>query len=146
MVTIRKGRTADLPQLIRLYKGVKEITDFAGQRYDKGYFEMFLHSRATVVLVAVNGEDVVGALNAEFADLGGYTYLNNIVVSKNHCKEGIGGMLMNELERIVKKRRHVSILALVFDWNKNMQAVMRHQRYVPTGKTIIYAKKLAKVR
>lgn len=141
-IKIRKSRISDIPGMIKLYSGVREIADFSNQKHEKGYFELFMKSKDKIALVADKDGEICGALNAELEDLAKYTYLNNIVVSKKHRNQGIGGMLMKELERISKKRKNKRIIALVYDWNKNMQKVMAHYNYSSGGKTVIYSKKL----
>jgi len=141
-ILIRKGKIADIPQLIRLYSGVKEISDFAGQKYDKNYFLQYIKPKENIVLVAEKDGKIYGALNAEFEDLAKYTFLVNLVVSKKHRGKGIGGLLIKSLESISKKRKNKQMIGLIFDWNKNMQKVVEHCKYSASHKAIIYVKKL----
>lgn len=141
-ITIRKGRPADIPKLVRLYSGVREIADFAGQAHDKGYFKTFLSSRNKIVLVAEYERKIVGALNAELEDKARYAFLNNMVVARKYRGMGAGGMLMNTLEKIARKKGINRMLGLVYVWNKNMQEIMKHYNYKSGRKTIIYSKGL----
>jgi ribosomal protein S18 acetylase RimI-like enzyme len=142
MIKIRNARTEDLPQLIKLFGGVKEIADFEGQKHDKNYFMQFMKSKECGVFVAVNGTDVCGAIITEINDLANYVYINNIVVSKECRGKGIGRILMRHIEDICRKKKIARIIALVYDWNTNMQSVMEHYNYEATGKTIVYSKKV----
>lgn len=139
---IRKGKIADIPKLIKLYSGVKEISDFAGQKYDKNYFLQYVKAKDNLVLVAEEDGKIYGALNAEFEDLAKYTFLVNIVVSKKYRGKGIGGLLVKSLEAASKKKKHKQIISLIFDWNKNMQGIVKHYRYSASHKATIYIKKL----
>lgn len=141
-VLIRKGKIADIPQLIKLYSGVKEISDFAGQKYDKNYFLQYIKSKDNIVLVAEQDVKICGALNAEFEDLAKYTFLVNIVVSKKYRGKGIGSLLIKSIEAISKKKKHKQMIGLIFNWNKNMQRIIEHHRYSASHKATIYVKKL----
>lgn len=142
MLKIRRGTVTDIPQLVKLYSNVREIADFVGQKHDKNYFLEYIKSRYATILVADCKGKICGGLNAEFTDLAGYTFLNNIVVSKECRGKGVSGLLIKSLEKIAKKRGHKAIIVLVYDWNKKMRKVMEHYLYKPSGKTIVYSKGL----
>ena len=139
---IRKATTKDIPQLVRLYKGVKEIADFAGQKYDKNYFKYFIKGKHNIVLVAEDKGNIIGSLNAEFEDDTKFTFFINLVVSTKHRSKGIGRKLMSALAKASKKRRHTRIFGLVYKWNKGMQRLNERMGYKPSGNMILYTKKL----
>lgn len=141
-IKVRKGAVRDIPQLIRLYSGVKELADFAGQKHDSNYFISFMKSKNNIVLVAEKDNNIRGALNAEFEDLAGYAFLTNIVVSEQYRNQKVGRVLMKTLEEIVRKRKIKRILGLVYDYNDRMHYIMRHYKYVPTANATLYSKKV----
>lgn len=141
-VIIRKGKMFDIPQLIKLYSGVQEIADFAGQKHDKNYFKAYISSKENALFVAVIGKELCGATNLEIDKPLRFVFLSNIVVSKHHRGKGIGGMLMKQVETFSKKQGIKRMLGLVYDWNINMQKIITHCGYVSNGKAIIYSKKI----
>ena len=98
---IRKGTVKDIPKLIKLYSGVKEIMDSPNDKKDSSYFKAFL-KKGRIILVAEIDKEIAGALNAEIDDAG-YVFLNNIVTNRKFRGKGIGTKLMFELEKITKK-------------------------------------------
>jgi N-acetylglutamate synthase-like GNAT family acetyltransferase len=139
---IRKGKLSDIPQLAKLYTGVKEIADFAGQKHDRAYFLSCMKTKSGILLIAEQEGKICGALNADFDDIAKYTFLDNIVVAKDCRGQGVGRQLFRKLETESKKRGNKRIFAFVYTWNKNMHKVMKRYDYVPSGKTVIYFKKL----
>ena len=138
-IKIRKGKESDIPQLVKLYSGVKEIEDFVGMKYDKGYFMHFIRPKSNMLFVAECDGEICGALNAEMAE---FTFLNNVVVARAWRGKGIGGSLIKRLEQESRRRGNRTLLALVYDWNKPMHKIMRHYDYARGKKTVIYSKKV----
>jgi len=141
-IIVRKAKTSDIPQLVKLYSNTKEITDFAGQKHDKAYFSKCFRSKITGVFVAVQGKEVLGVTTAEFDPIFKYTYASKIVVSKKHRGKGIATMLMKAVEQESKRLKIKRIFGFVYVWNKNMQKIMEHLGFSSQGKTIIYSKKV----
>ena len=56
-----------------------------------------------------------------------------------HC---LGAQLMARYEESCRRRGVTTILALVYDWNRDMHRVMRRKRYRNSGKLVEYIKKL----
>jgi GNAT superfamily N-acetyltransferase len=121
---------------------VPEIADLVGQKHDRNYFLDVIKSKQSVLLVADCKGKICGGLNADFADIAGYALLDNIVVAKEYRGKGISTILMRAFEKAAKKRGNKIIIALVYTWNKKMQKVVEHYRYKPSGKTIIYSKRI----
>ncbi|MFH1211756.1 MAG: GNAT family N-acetyltransferase [Candidatus Woesearchaeota archaeon] len=139
-VKIRKATAKDIPQLIKLFSGVKEILDFAGQKHNRHYFQVYLKTKECSIIVAEQNNRICGALTVEFVPRN-FTYLSNIVVSKKNRGQGIGGLLLKSLEKESKKRKINVILMLVFEWNKQMQHVVEHCEYKKHSMAIQYYKK-----
>lgn len=139
---IRKGTAKDIPNLLKLYHGVKEISPFDGGGYSKGYFLEFLKSNNKIVLVAEENKKIVGALNAEIEKLAKYVFVNAIVVSSKEKKKGIGKMLFRSLEAIGRKIGIKDMMHLVYDWNIKMQKVSKKLGYKKGHKLILYHKKI----
>jgi len=138
---ICRATKKDFKELARLCQNVKEIEDFAGQEYDDRYLGYYL-TKDKELLVAKIGKKMVGALNAEYEKMAGYTFFVNIIVKKSHRRKGIGRALMRELEKRTREKRIPRIMGFVYDWNKKMHKIMLHYDYKPTSKTTLYSKRL----
>ncbi len=139
---IRTGKMSDVPFLEEMYDGVEEIKDYSGQRLGKEYFSKYIVSKNKILLVAENSSRIIGALNADLLDKEQYTFLVNIIVSPDSRNNGVGGMLMKELEQVSKSRNHKSVLCSVYHWNQTMHKVMKRYSYKPSGKLVLYSKKI----
>ena len=71
-----------------------------------------------------------------------FSYFANIVVARRHRGQGVGAHLMARYEQLCRRRGVSTILALVYDWNRDMHRVMRRKRYRNSGRLVEYIKKL----
>ncbi|MFA5141663.1 MAG: GNAT family N-acetyltransferase [Candidatus Woesearchaeota archaeon] len=141
-IIIRKAQTKDIPQLVRLYSNVHEIIDYSNQKHDKKYFLNCLRSNTLRIIIAEIEKKICGATVAEFEEIMKYTYWSKIVVSPKCRGQGIGSLLMKAVEQESRERHIKRIFGLVYDWNKNMQKIMKHNKFKSQGKTIVYSKEL----
>lgn len=137
---IRKGTIKDIPKLVRLYSGVREIMDSPGDKKGSSYFRSFL-KKGRVIIVAEIDKNIAGALNAELDDAG-YLFLNNIVINPKFRGKGVATKLMFELEKITKKNKFKKIVFLVYESNKKMRNLVNKLKYKHGHKLLIYTKKL----
>jgi ribosomal protein S18 acetylase RimI-like enzyme len=140
-VKIRKGRVEDARTLVALYARERAVSDFDGL-HTAARFQHLARSRQDILLVAERAGRVIGALDAEVYAETHFSYFANIVVAPKHRRQGVGRTLMEHYERICRKRRIRTILALVYDWNHAMHPVMRRTRYRNNGRLIEYIKSL----
>jgi ribosomal protein S18 acetylase RimI-like enzyme len=137
---IRPAIAKDIPQLVKLYKNVKEVVLLKHQKYDKKYFLHFIKQKSLLALVAEEKGKITGACVAEFEDIHAQTFLNAIVVHTQHRGKGISGMLFREVEKYAKKKKHKAVIFLVYDWNKHMQTVVEHYKYKKIGTMHVYGR------
>ena len=138
---IRKGRVEDANTLVALYAREPAVSDFAGLHTPER-FQHLARSRSAILLVAECEGCVVGALDAEVYAESNFSYFANIVVARGQRRRGIGSLLMARYEESCRRRGISTILALVYDWNRDMHQVMRRQHYRNSGKLVEYIKKL----
>jgi N-acetylglutamate synthase-like GNAT family acetyltransferase len=141
-IEVRKARPADVPALLRLFRGEKGVTDFAGL-HTAARFLSLIRSRTDVIIVASCDGEVVGALDAEIYRESSFSYFANIVVKRGLRGQGIGRRLIDRYEAICREKRISTVVALVYDWNKDMHALMRKRRYGNNGRLVEYVKRLS---
>ena len=140
-ITIRKGRVDDAKALVALYVREPAVSDFDGLHTPER-FQQLARSRSAILLVAECGGRVIGALDAEIYGASRFSYFANIVVARKHRGQGVGSQLMARYEQCCRRRGVTMILALVYDWNRDMHRVMRRKRYRNSGRLVEYIKKL----
>lgn len=140
-IQIRKGRADDADTLVALYTREPAVSDFAGLHTPER-FQHLVRSRSGILLVAECGGRVIGALDAEIYAESSFSYFANIVVARKHRGQGVGSQLMERYEQLCRRRGITTILALVYDWNRDMHQVMRRKRYRNSGRLVEYIKKL----
>ncbi|MEI6210466.1 MAG: GNAT family N-acetyltransferase [bacterium] len=140
-IRIRKGRAVDADMLVTLYAREPAVSDFDGLHTPER-FRSLARSRSAILLVAECGGRVIAALDAEVYAESKFSYFANIVVVRRHRGQGIGAQLMARYEQCCRRRGITTILALVYDWNRDMHQVMRRKRYRNSGRLVEYIKKL----
>ncbi len=140
-ITITLAKFSDINELFLLYKPEKGVNDFSGL-HTKKRFRSLIKSKDDILLVARRKGKIVGALDAEFYDESRFSYFANIVVAKEERRKGIAQLLMDEYERVCRKRKISMIIGLVYDWNKCMHGFMKKRKYKLYGTLAEYLKKL----
>ena len=140
-VRIRRGRVDDADTLVALYAREPAVSDFDGLHTPER-FQHLARSRSAILLVAECGGRVMGALDAEIYAESRFSYFANIVVARGQRGRGVGAQLMARYEESCRRRGVTTILALVYDWNRDMHRVMRRKRSRTSGKLGEYIKKL----
>ena len=140
-IRVRKGRADDADTLVALYAREPAVSDFDGLHTPER-FRHLARSRSAILLVAECGDRVIGALDAEVYAESSFSYFANIVVARKHRGRGVGSQLMARYEQCCRRRGVTTILALVYDWNRDMHRIMRQKRYRNSGRLVEYIKKL----
>jgi ribosomal protein S18 acetylase RimI-like enzyme len=138
---IRKAKVSDIPALMRLYKNMHELADYAGMKHDKNYFLAYMNKKNRVTYVYESDTKLCGAMVVEFEPKV-YTWLYTVVVDQKYRGKGVGKTLMAFLEKESEKRKAKRILFLVYEWNKRMRNIVEHYQYRPGKKLLIYSKKI----
>lgn len=143
-VLIRKATLDDVPQLMRLWKGLMAYHD-RRYGYGRGIFEYRpnkvaiylkflkkqLRRRNAAVFVAELDGKVVGDIMVQVNKLPRLfvhdkeAYIGEIVVDGRHRGKGIGTMLLKEGERWAKKKKMYSIALTVHTANQDALSVYR---------------------
>lgn len=126
-IVLRKATKVDIPQLVKIVKGVDSIEDYPGE-YNKHLFEKMLKDDETHLIVAEINKKVVGfnefTINSDKA-----MYVESIAVSKNQQGKGIANKLLEEMESYAKKYKIKQIAFIVRDWNIPMNHLAEKRGY-----------------
>jgi GNAT superfamily N-acetyltransferase len=106
MITVQKLTINDLPELAVLYRELmSQPTDLAAMT---ATFHWMEKNPAYLVLVAKLDQTVVGSLmgivcRELLGECKPFMVVENVIVSSNHRRMGIGRLLMEKIERLARK-------------------------------------------
>jgi ribosomal protein S18 acetylase RimI-like enzyme len=106
---IRVARSSDVGGIRTLMRSVAGFKDDA---WRDDVLERALGSPETIALLHIDGERIDGFVCAH--DLGCRAYLSELVVSPSTQGEGIGGQLLDEIERRITQRGCSALIADVW--------------------------------
>jgi len=138
---IRLVSNKDIPQLIRIVKGVKSIEDYPGE-YDKNLFSKMIKDKNTIILVGEIDKKIVGFNEFRIDKSSKRVYGESLAVAKKFQNKGIGKKLFNEMEKYAKKNKIKRISMLVRDWNKSMNKLAKKNNYKISDKFYFFEKEL----
>jgi len=91
-------------ELIHLFENVFEMVDF--KMPEKSHLQKLLESDSFIVFVALSGEKIVGGLTAyvlqQYYSLRPVAYIYDLAVSNNYQRQGIGKMLVADINDYCK--------------------------------------------
>lgn len=143
-ITIRKARDGDLPAIVKMSAGVKEIENYPGQKMKADDFRHFIGSRDALMLVATVPQGrraagkVVGYVTLYRSE--NYFYLPYAVTEKGWRRRGIGDALLDEVERLAKEKKVEYILMSVYAYNSGVHTFLRARGYVASKRLVQYSK------
>lgn len=138
---IRKLKSSDIQELIKLVKGEKTVEDYPGE-YSARVFKQMLKDSETVVLVVEEDKKPIAFQEFKIDSVQKRIYLETIVVSKKHRGRGIGSILMKEVEKFAKKKRYGRLAFVVRKWNKSMNALAKKSGYTEKDEMIFWEKEI----
>ncbi|MCL5267604.1 MAG: GNAT family N-acetyltransferase [Bacteroidetes bacterium] len=138
---IRRAKRADLPTIVKLSKGVKEIENYPGQKMKADDFLHFVEGGGGLMLVAAVKGKVVGYVAVYESE--NYFYLPYAVTDKKWRKHGVGSALLAEVERMAKEEKVEYILMSVYVYNSNVHSFLKARGYVASKKLVQYSKTIA---
>ncbi len=127
---IRKSKTKDIDQLVKLYNSDKTMKGFDSyvSLYSKENIKEYATNKHNLLLVCEYKDKVVGACLIEIhAD---YLFLHTIIVSKRHRRKGVGEMFMNRVKQECVNRNLRSIELFTEKANNGMQSLLSKQNYL----------------
>ena len=135
---IRPARMSDLPAVVRMSNGVREIENYPGQRMRVDDFVHFVRGDGVRMLVAVAGGHVVGYVTVYESE--NYFYLPYSVTKKDWRRRGVGSALLERVEALAKVAKVEYILMSVYVYNSSVHSFLRERGYVPSKRLIQYSK------
>ncbi len=141
---IRKAKPGDLPQVVKMSSGVREIENYPGQKMKAEDFMHFVRGYGAMMLVAVASppgrgkKEVVGYVTVYKSE--NYYYLPYAVTRKGWRRRGIGNALLGEIEKLAKEEKVEYILMSVYFFNSKVHSFLRARGYVPSKRLVQYSK------
>ncbi len=136
---IRRLKLQDIPELVKLVKGETAVEDYPGE-YSAKVFRQMLKEKETIVLVAEKNKKIVAFQEFKIDHAQKRIYLETIVVSRKHRGQGIGSILMEEVERLAKKKKYRRLAFVVRKWNAGMNYLAKKANYKKKDELIFWEK------
>lgn len=154
MVNIRKAKKADFDKILKLAKELHEAELPFDKNLNKNYYDnkkeikdlkKSILSRKKVFLVADSNNDVIAYINGYLLDkeeayIQKVAYLDNLCVSEEYRKQGIGKMLIDEFTKIMKEKGAKFIKLNAFE--NNIPAVSLYKKENFKEYSIYYMKEI----
>ncbi len=110
---IRKMIIEDIPELAMLYKQFWNEDSCIENMQE--HFKIMEHNDTHILLSAVEGNHLIGSVmgivcEELYGDCRPFLVIENMIVGKNHRKQGIGGALFKEIERAAREKNCTKII------------------------------------
>ena len=138
---IRKLKSPDIPELVKMVKGENAVEDYPGEYYAR-VFKQMLKEKETIVLVVEENKRIIAFQEFKIDPAQKIIYLETIIVSKKHRGRGIGSILMKEVEKFAKKNRYGRLAFVVRKWNKAMNTLAKKSGYAEKDELIFWEKEI----
>ncbi len=135
---IRPVKKSDLPAIVKMSHGIKEIENYPGQRMKADDFMHFVGGDGPMMLVAAAGKKVVGYITVYQSE--NYFYLPYAVTRKDWRGKGVGGALLERVEELAKEAKVEYILMSVYVYNLDVHKFLKVRGYTPSKKLVQYSK------
>jgi len=120
---IRKGIKKDIPQVLDLIKelakyenSIKKISNTVKRIENDGFGETPIFD----LFIAENSKKIIGIAITYYRYstwLGRKLYLEDLIISENYRRKGIGGKLFNFVINFAKEKKCTGLNLQVLDWN-----------------------------
>lgn len=145
---IRPAKEADLPDVVKMSRGISEIENYPGQRMKVEDFVHFVGGDGALMLVAESKSrrfhdsgEVIGYITVYQSE--NYYYLPYAVTKKSWQKRGVGSALLERVEALAKEDKVEYILMSVYVYNSSVHTFLKARGYTPSKKLIQYSKLIA---
>lgn len=135
---IRHAKVDDLPVVVKMSNGVKEIENYPGHRMKVDDFVHFVKGDGVLMLVAVAGDQVVGYVTVYESE--NYFYLPYAVTRKDWRRRGVASALLERVEALAKEAKVEYILMSVYVYNSSVHTFLKVRGYVPSKRLVQYSK------
>ncbi|MGO9480534.1 MAG: N-acetyltransferase family protein [Candidatus Kryptoniota bacterium] len=135
---IRRAKKSDLPAIVKMSIGVKEIENYPDQKMKEDDFTHFVGGNGALMLVAEAENKVVGYLTVYQSE--NYFYLPYAVTKKEWRGKGVGSALLERVETLAKEGGVEYILMSVYLYNSSVHKFLKTRGYTPSKKLVQYSK------
>ena len=138
---IRKAKSSDIPELVKLVRGESTVEDYPGG-YSPKVFKQMLEDKDIVVLVVEEDKKPIAFQEFKIDNSQKRIYLETVIVSKEQRGKGVASKLMNEVENFAKKKKYKRLAFVVRKWNKPMNSLAKKSGYKEKDELIFWEKEL----
>ncbi len=135
---IRPAKKSDLPAIVRMSNGVKEIENYPDQKMKTDDFVHFIGGDGALMLVAVAKNKVIGYVTVYQSE--NYFYLPYAVTRKEWRGKGVGSALLEHIETLAKEAGVEYILMTVYVYNSSVHKFLKVRGYAASKKLVQYSK------
>lgn len=125
-ITLRKAKLNDLKKCYVLLKGFKELSNPSGEPNHLWWLKDLIKKQVFVV-AEIDGK-IIGLAIGEVAT-GNLGFLHLICVKKEFQNKGIGNLLYNEREKMLRKKGARAIMAYVSPKNKKALNILKKNKF-----------------
>jgi GNAT superfamily N-acetyltransferase len=138
---IRKLEAADIPHLVRLFKGQKTIEDYPNE-FTPAVFKSFIGNVNSIALIAEIKGKLAAAELFHLDPVKKKVFLEAIIIDEKHRGKGIASNLIEAMEKYVRQRRYKRIVFFSWAWNAPMHRLARKKGYQAIEKAVLFGKKI----
>lgn len=137
-ILIRKARATDIPRVVEISKGMRQLENYPKQKLGRAEFEIFLSGTFAFILVAVIDKKTAGYITAFRSD--DYFFLPFSAVDKKYRRLGIASLLLKKVEETARKEKQKYILYTAYTTNKPIAKFSKKMGYKKSRTLIQYYK------
>jgi ribosomal protein S18 acetylase RimI-like enzyme len=147
MVKIRKAKFNDRHEILKILRQTPELQGsrhHVDAEYNMNYVrDCIRDSKDNLVLVAVEGKEIIGAATLEIYLKKKFSHLTDIAIVGGHRRKGVGGQLYRACEKILKKKKIIAVAGITLADNKIMRRFCAKHK-LNMGKEMYYFEKKLK--
>lgn len=136
---IEKALVKDSGEILRLLNSSHNLTGYRGEEFTMKEIKDYIREKRNLVIISKFGKKIIGVSIATFWKE--YCYLYLFIVHKDYRNLGVGGNMMEYLERKAMKEGYVGLF--VKENNIEMINLIKKRKYLK-GEKFIYFHKVLK--
>jgi ribosomal protein S18 acetylase RimI-like enzyme len=137
-VVIRPFRIEDYTGVIRLWEHANLPFKPKGRDRRESIEQEITHDTA-LFYVAEYQNNIIGSIFATHDGRKGW--INRLAIEPRYQREGIGGLLISEIEKMFDQRGILIVCCLIEDWNKGSLHFFEHMGYQRHDDIIYFSKR-----
>lgn len=144
---IRRAKVDEWKKILKLLRQTPELQGSGNKidsEYTKDYIISFIKDKQNnVVLIAKKNKEIMGILTADIFKKKRLSYLTDLVVKEQYRNRGIGNLLYNKFEYILKNNKIITLAGICKTNNKIMHKFLKKHN-IKLGEKMYYFQKRLK--